>query len=70
VLVHGAAGAVGQALLALGRLAGLDRREPGTARRQRDWVHDFRIQHERIGERAAPSVNCDSGEKAQAHENA
>jgi hypothetical protein len=23
------------------------RREPGTARRQRDWVHDFRIQHER-----------------------
>jgi hypothetical protein len=24
----------------------------------------------RLGERAAPSVNCDSGEKAQAHENA
>jgi hypothetical protein len=26
--------------------------------------------HTRIGERAAPSVNCDSGEKGQAHENA
>jgi hypothetical protein len=24
----------------------------------------------RLGERAAPSVNCDSGEKAQAAENA
>ena len=23
------------------------RREPGTAGRQRDWVHDFRIRHER-----------------------